>query len=166
MKIQKVLSDSTIRIRPLSVDDLPLTLAWRNHDDSRKWFKNDAVLSWEIHRNWFDAYVLKDTDIVFAVEGIANAELLGQVACYNIDRNLNIAEVGRFLINPQMRGRGAMNKAIQLLFQFCKESLEMKAVYLEVLVSNHRAISLYRKLGFVETSDMSSEDMLKMHRLL
>ncbi len=166
MKMQRVLSDSIIRIRPLAFDDLEQTLAWRNDNDSRKWFKNDAILSWDVHHNWFNNYLQKDTDIVFAVESIANTELLGQVACYNIDVNLKTVEVGRFLMNPQMRSKGYMQKAIQLLLEFCKEYLKIEFVYLEVIASNHRAINLYRKLGFIEDPSSSSNDLLKMNRVL
>jgi RimJ/RimL family protein N-acetyltransferase len=88
------------------------------------------------------------------------------VACYNIDVNSKTAEVGRFLMNPQMRSKGYMHKAIQLLLQFCKDRLKIEYVYLEVITSNHRAINLYRKLGFIEDPSTSSSDILKMNRVI
>lgn len=166
MKIEKVLSDSTVKIRPLEAEDLDKTLIWRNDNDSRKWFKNDIILSWEMHQNWFNNYLSKDTDIVFAIESNTNAKLLGQVACYNINMHLKTAEVGRFLIDPQMRNKGYMHKAIQLLLKFCKEDLMVEFVYLEVLESNCRAINLYRKLGFSEVPSESASPMLKMNLTL
>ena len=86
--------DATLRM--LTAADLPLTLAWRNHPDSRAWFLSTAVLEPRQHELWFEAYQRREDDYVFIVEVDQTAR--AQVALYNISPAG--AEFGRLLVDP------------------------------------------------------------------
>ena len=56
-----------VQLRLLREADLETTAAWRNHDDTRVWFKNSQVITMERHRAWFANYSDKDNDFLFIV---------------------------------------------------------------------------------------------------
>lgn len=149
-------------LRPLQEDDLPITLAWRNHESVRHWFKNSAVISMENHFKWFSRYLWADNDFVLIAS--KNGTPIAQLAVYNVDFERRIAEVGRFIINPELQGRGYMRLACETLLDLCSSQLSLISVYLEVFSNNTQGIGLYRRLGFVE--DSKNENLLRMTKNL
>ncbi len=138
----------TVRLRLLTAADLPMTLAWRNRDEVRCWFKYDAVLTSAQHREWFDRYAEEDGNYVWIVEEAAHGEPVGQVSLYRLDRRKGEAEVGRFIAAPGCEGRGHMKAAILALKRWAFEALSLSRLYLEVFADNLRAITLYERCGF------------------
>lgn len=151
-----------VRLRPLAADDLEVTLAWRNRDDARKWFKTAEVLLPAQHQLWFEKYQCREDDIVFIVE--VEGKSVGQVAVYVIDREKSRAEVGRFLVAPEAAGKGYLFSACRLLLDLCRCELGLKSVYLEVFEANQRAIKIYRDLGFTPAG--SANELVLMEKVL
>lgn len=145
---------SGVRLRPLAAEDLTVTLAWRNRDDARKWFKTDDLISLEQHRGWFERYLLKGDDLVLIVE--ADGVAVGQVAVYDINQEAGTAEVGRFLVAPEAARKGYLFAACSALVDCCQRELRLRRIYLEVFEHNQRAIRIYHAIGFVETSRENS----------
>ncbi len=140
-----------VRLRLLTAEDLPMTLAWRNRDGVRKWFKFDAVLTSTQHREWFNRYVEEDGNYVWIVEEREQGRAVGQVSLYRLDRQRREAEVGRFIAAPGFEGRGYMKAAILTMMRWAFETLAVTRLYLEVFADNVNAVALYRKCGFAET---------------
>lgn len=150
-----------VRLRPLGLDDIETTRAWRNRDDIRRWFKHGGLISAEQQRAWFAAYLERDGDFVWLVEdrdhpGIA----LGQAALYDIDQAAGEAEIGRFIAAPEARGRGYLSAACRGLLQHAFTDLGLERVRLEVFPDNAPALALYRRCGFHETG--GADDLLRM----
>jgi len=137
-----------VRLRLLTAADLPMTLAWRNRDEVRRWFKFNEVLPPLQHRQWFDRYAEEDGNYVWIVEQSANGEPVGQVSLYRLDRRKGEAEVGRFIAAPGCEGRGYMKAAILALKRWAFEALSLTRLHLEVFADNLRAIALYERCGF------------------
>ena len=151
--------DGVVLLRPIAEADLETTLAWRNRDDARIWFKTSDVLSLDQHRGWFRAYLAKSDDLHFIVE--RDGKLVGQAAVYRCRDGR--AEIGRFLVAPEAAGSGAMARACSALLEFCaRPPLSLKSVYLEVFAHNERALDLYRRLGFHESGREGG--LLRMER--
>jgi diamine N-acetyltransferase len=142
-----------IFLRPLTFEDLPMTLAWRNQDSMRIWFINSDTITPEQHREWFNAYQTKNNDFVFIIEErqIYNRSI-GQISLYNIDWERKKAEFGRLMIaDLEMRGKGLAKEATELLVQFAGNKLEIKEIYLDVFENNLPAIAVYQSCGFIKT---------------
>jgi len=145
-KVIDVIDGHKIQLRPLQAEDLVHTLAWRNRDDARIWFKFSAVLAESQHRAWFQMYAGREDDLIWIVW--VGDRRVGQVSAYNIDKIVGEAEVGRFLASPDAIGKGYMYRACSLLIEHCRQYLGLRRIYLEVLPENERALRLYRSLGF------------------
>lgn len=154
--------DDVVRLRLLSEKDLETTMACRNQDDVRVWFKSTQVITLDQHKAWFAHYLKKDDDFVFVVE--ADGKTVGQAAVYGIDREAGTAEVGRFMVTQEARGRGYLGRACAELLRFCAGQLRLKSVFLEVKEDNARAISMYLRNGFTE--EERAGGMIRMIRPL
>lgn len=161
-KAIEAVSGEALHLKPLVHEDLPYTLAWRNRDEARVWFKHSEPVTEAQHQGWFESYLHRGDDMVWVVW--AKGRRVGQVAAYDIDHASGNAEVGRFLAAPEAMGRGYMQRACTLLLDYCRERLNLRRVYLEVLPGNERAIRLYKGLGFVVEREDGA--MLFMERFL
>lgn len=141
---------SKVHLRLLAEDDLEMTLAWRNRDDVRRWFKQSELVRLDNHRAWFMQHQLVDDAFMFVVENNETHVPVGQVSIYAIDREIGEAEVGRFIAAPGVSGKGFIRDAISALVAFAFGELQLQRVYLEVLAENGRAIRLYESLGFIK----------------
>jgi diamine N-acetyltransferase len=142
--------NGTVRLRLAEAGDLPMTLAWRNREDARVWFKTSAMLAWETHLAWFERYLERDDDFLFIVE--AGGRPVGQASAYGIDWATKEAEIGRFLAAPEAAGKGYIAAACAELLRFCAAPFGLRYLFLEVLENNQRAIRIYRRNGFAEES--------------
>ncbi len=149
-------------LRPIEASDLAATLAWRNRDEARVWFKTSSPISTEQHQAWFDKYLQRDDDFVFIVE--YEQKPVGQAAVYGIDWEQRIGEVGRFLVAPDAAGKGYIKHACAQLINLCHEQLGLSEVFLEVFEKNARAISVYLANGFSE--DRRYDGLIRMTRKL
>lgn len=149
-------------LRPLAADDLPLTLAWRNRDDIRRWFVHSDQITWEQHHAWFQRYEQRDNDFLFVIEETARlGQPIGQVSLYQIDWTRRIAEYGRILIGePAAQGGGYAGEATAVLLAFAFEQWQMREITLEVYGDNERALHVYHHCGF-ESLEMK-DGLLRM----
>ncbi len=147
-----ILEDSQVRLRPLTAEDLPMTLAWRNQDAVRKWFFHSDIISPEQHRAWFESYCERDDDFVFVIEERSTLRVpVGQVSLYHVDQTQRKAEFGRLMIgDPRARGMGLAKAATRLILDFAAHHLCLHEVYLEVYETNAPALAIYRSCGFSE----------------
>ena len=148
-------------LAPLRYEHLALTLAWRNHEDTRNMFRNSQYISEDVHKLWFASYLLNSSDIMFILLDRGNP--VGQLGIYNINHSLKSAEVGRFISSMAIRGSGKMQNAIQSLIAFCDKTLLLIELSLEVKETNHVAIHIYQKTGFRQAGT-SADGFLLMER--
>ena len=93
------LHSQRLRLRLIEATDLPLTLAWRNQHEIRRWFLHSDLLILDSHTTWFHNYLERDDDFLFLIEETARLQKsIGQVGLYRIDWQARTAEYGRLLI--------------------------------------------------------------------
>ena len=148
--------DGTVVLRLMEESDLQTILAWRNRDEARVWFKNSGKIAFEAHLAWYKSYLQKEDDFFFLVE--ANGKPVGQCGIYDIDNGS--AEIGRFLVAPEMAGNGFIGRSCAEIIRFSTGFLNLSYLFLEVMEENARAIRLYEHHGFIEES--RSGDLIRM----
>ncbi len=146
------IENGRVRLRLLEQRDLPLTLAWRNQEQIRKWFFFSDIIAPEQHRAWFDLYRTRNDDFVFVIEDVWSIyRPVGQVAVYGIDWQARRGEFGRLMIGEaDARGKGFANEATRLITSMAFDMLGLNEVYLAVLNDNVSAIKTYLACGFEE----------------
>ncbi|TPO12398.1 GNAT family N-acetyltransferase [Mesorhizobium sp. B1-1-5] len=139
--------------------DLETILAWRNRDEARVWFKSSDKIAFEAHLSWYKRYLQKEDDFFFLIE--ANGRPVGQCGIYDIDHYAGSAEIGRFLVAPDMGGRGYIKRSCAELVRFGIDVLKLPNLFLEVMERNRKAIELYTRCGFAEES--RSNGLIRMN---
>lgn len=130
-----------LNFRPLEQEDLPFLLEVRN--ECRGFLHDDRAFSLAECQAWFrDA---RPDFLMIEKDG----ERIGYIRLARPDDAHDSIEVGMDL-HPKFRGLGLASRAYELLWPWLKEHRQASRVCLEVLSHNERAMSLYRKLGFVE----------------
>lgn len=153
MKHDYALAFDNIYLSPLTCETSENYRRLRNHPDIRKWFRSKDEITETQQKRWFEKYLNDPRDVMFAIFRESD-EFIGANAIYNIDGN-GLAEYGRILIDPELRGKGFGYKATCAAIQIARDQMNLRQLVLEVYADNERAISLYRKCGFIETGLVS-----------
>jgi len=121
-----------------------MVLAWRNHQDIRKWMSNKNEITLKEHLKYIDSLSTKNDRIYFLVKELDS--YLGVIDFTSIKEN-EFAEFGVYA-KPNLIGIGStlMNRIIDYAFNI----LKLKNLIANVYVNNEKAINLYKKFNFIE----------------
>lgn len=152
------------RLRPLTRDDLPRTLEWRNDPLVR----NPALgyrfpVTHEMESDWYDS-VLNDqsrTRAVFAVEDIQDNLLVGITQLNRIDWHSGVAYFGIVIGDRGRQNKGLARDAMKSLFCYGFRTLNLRKLCLEVPSFNDRALRLYDRFGFVREGILKQQIYLE-----
>ncbi|GGE71748.1 GNAT family N-acetyltransferase [Priestia taiwanensis] len=147
--IRHIVENSEIRLREIEVEDLEFIRQLRNHDDIRKYFINQAIITEEQQRKWFLSYEQSTTDIMFVIEEKNNDNRrVGTLALCNVDMGRNFGELGRGMIGKEGRGNNYYKKAMTMLCHYGIQVLGMKTLYGEILEFNAVPLKVVPTIGF------------------
>jgi diamine N-acetyltransferase len=137
---------------PFDEAALPLVRAWINDEEVRYGTGTESPVSdWE-HRRWYESVMEDPAQRIFLIAQSKENETkaVGALGLRGINWRSRHAEYWIYLGDRLARGKGLADEASRLLLQFAFATLGLHRVFLQVNVTNHSAISLYRRLGFVE----------------
>jgi RimJ/RimL family protein N-acetyltransferase len=126
--------------------------AWVNDEEVRRGTGTEGPVSdWE-HRRWYESIMDDPAQRIFLIaQGRGNeANAVGALGLRGINWRSRHAEYWIYLGDRLARGKGLAEEASRLLLRFAFDTLGLHRVFLQVNVNNQPAISLYRRLGFVE----------------
>lgn len=131
-------------------------------DYIRKWV-NDYEITKNLSNVFLYPHSITDTEnfLEFMLKGSPNTrgfviahknteEYIGQLDLLKIDWINRNASIGITIGTKENLGKGYGTEAIQILQEFAFNKLNLNKLELEVREFNHRAISCYKKCGFVE----------------
>lgn len=147
----KKISDPSVGIylRPITLQDTDLIVAWRNSEGVRKHFIYQAPFTREGHENWIRNMVETGKVIQMIICNMSDDMPLGSVYVRDIDRQHSKAEYGMFVGEESARGRGVGTAAAKLMLDYCFREEKLHRVYMRVFAANERSIRSCEKAGFV-----------------
>lgn len=133
------------KLRLMTVDDLPMVLAWRNAEDVRKNMYTSHVISPSEHSSWWESRS-KDPRVrllVFEIE----SQAVGVVIFTKYTGKGGLATWAFYSGDRSRRGIGSMMELAALLYAF--DDLGLRKLDCEVLEFNRPVINFHIKHGFM-----------------
>jgi UDP-4-amino-4,6-dideoxy-N-acetyl-beta-L-altrosamine N-acetyltransferase len=148
ISMSEVLSGDRVTLRRMRTDDASLVVRWRNRPEVLSQMFNSVPPTLVSHERWFEAMQSRGDRHEFIIIERRQGDPIGTVGLSSIDSVNGRAEYGGLIGEPAARGRGYAYEASSLLLDYAFKTIELNRVYLNVLATNARALSLYERLGF------------------
>jgi len=98
--------------------------------------------------NWFESISISPDKMYFAIENEKN-QFLGIIRNDEWDKINQSIRTGIDLV-PEFRGKGLAYKTYLIFIEYLFNNVNINRIWLEVIDFNKHAISLYKKIGFIE----------------
>ncbi|MCB2219436.1 MAG: GNAT family N-acetyltransferase [Bacteroidetes bacterium] len=147
-----------IKLRSLTIEDLPKTLEWHNREDIQDFYSGHPFpVSKEMEEAWYEQ-ILKSNypTTVFGIEENSNMELVGITVLKNIQNINRVAEFAIYIGAENYKGKGLSIDATKETLRFAFYKLGLNRIFLKVLANNETAIKLYKKVGYKEEGVLRS----------
>ncbi len=170
---QLFIEGELIKLRPISEDDFPLIVKWRNNENVKKNFIYREKFNLEGQKKWKETMIDTGKVIQFIICEKDNDERpVGSVYLRDINMEKGSAEYGVFIGEDDAQGKGYGNEAAILMTEFAQNVMALKQLILRVFTYNVSAIKSYENAGFeridflpsVECSDGYKGDMILMKK--
>lgn len=139
-----------VSIRPLELADLKFLHKWRN---DKEIFDNLGggyfPKSYSEMSEWMPSIVRNTVEQQRFLILFENNEV-GFISLTNINHKNGTSELGLYLGEKNYLGKGIAKKALNILIDYAKNTLNLRKISLNVLDDNDAAIHLYKKVNFVE----------------
>ena len=139
------MSDSLIKLEPLTKEDLELVRNWRNDPKIQKYMEYRQTITPEQQVVWFETQK-KEESHYFIIE--VNKKKIGLANIKNIDKGQRIGESGVFVYEDDLLNSLTPYAIVLKLLDFGFNNLNLIKIYCHILKSNPRAIRFNKSLGF------------------
>lgn len=145
-----MLKGKLVGLRAIEDTDLAQLLKWRNQPEFRLFFREYRELNSENQQQWFERYVMKDTNtIMFAIVELVSEELIGACGlCYidwvnrNADFSIYIGKNNLYIDDI------FAIEAAQLMEKYGFEELNLHRLWAEIYSIDEVKLNFFNKLGF------------------
>lgn len=144
-----MLVGTRVLLGPLARDDSAQMFEWINDRSQVVLSAPYRPVSQVTHEHWFETIQQRPDVSIFAIRTITDNTLIGSCQLHSISTVHRRAELQIRIGEVDYQRKGLGSEALQLLLGFGFHDLNLERVQLHVLPGNHRAITLYEKLGFV-----------------
>jgi len=124
----------------LSDDDVTFYYRLRNDDRTYHWFFSGRKFSLEEVKEWLGDQV---DDVIYVAEEAGRP--VGSCSVHNVNLNSRTGELGRIMIEPEMRNQGLASKMVALLINECSKT-SLVYVYANVKRVNGAMCRVFEKL--------------------
>lgn len=135
-----------VQLRPASVEDLELLLAWRSHPALYAHFtEQKKPIEWAEHMNWWNNRRSRE-DWIICIREDNQWRGVGSVYVSSLDSAE--PEIGLYVGEVTLWGRGVASKALALALDWARAQGYARA-QAKILDTNAGSIRLFERAGFV-----------------
>lgn len=116
------------------------------------------------HREWIQSILENENETLIVAE--KDGQVVGWIVFESTQNRKRLSHTGSFgmLIRNDYRGNGIGKLLLQALLEWAEKNPVVEKVSLGVFSTNHRAISLYKKMGFIEEGRKINEFKINDHQ--
>jgi len=152
-----MLTGKNIKLVHLEKEDLPRARVWVNDTFLLSRILRVLPVTEADQEKWYEDIIQNPSKIVFAVKTSKDGQHIGNTGLYHIDWLHRRAEFWILIGEQNFWGKGIGTEVVSMMQRYAFESLNLNRLYLHVGLDNQGAITLYKKLNFVQ------EGLLKEH---
>lgn len=142
--------EGTLIIRAIRKCDLPEISKWGVHKDPLFEGYNYSTLTEHQLYLWYLSKKNNPRSRYFAIYD--GDQMVGYIGMKQISRRRRDSLLG-LVMDPDETGKGYGYRAMRDFLEYYFNTLKMRSMHLDVNAFNKRALSLYKKLGFVEKGE-------------
>lgn len=147
-------------LRPITREDTPLIVKWRNSGAVRENFIFRETFTEEMHNHWLDTKVASGEVVQYIIVDKSDQKPVGSVYFRDISEKNRSAEYGIFIGEDSARGKGLGKEAIRLFTDFGFDTLGLHRISMRVLDRNEASIKVNESLGFVREGVFRDMELL------
>ena len=135
-----------VLLRPVQESDHHLIHRWMNHPEVWRYMDYELPFSLADVREDLERSRREGQPFTIVVED----RPVGRIGLNQFRRRDRICSLYMFIGEPEFWGRGFARDAVMTLLAFAFDRLDLHQVELWTLADNDRAVSMYRRCGFME----------------
>ena len=147
----KWLIDANLIARPISFEDTPDIVRWRNQPEVKRYFIYQKPFTIESHNEWMKNSVITGKVKQFIVETMPNQLSIGSVYLRDINMAERTAEYGVFIGEKTAIHHGYGTKMVKWITEYAKEELHLNYIIGRIYADNIASLSAAKRAGFKET---------------
>ena len=155
-----LLEGRRVLLRPITREDTPLIVKWRNSGAVRENFIFRETFTEEMHNHWLDTKVASGEVVQYIIVDKSDQKPVGSVYFRDISEKNRSAEYGIFIGEDSARGKGLGKEAIRLFTDFGFDTLGLHRISMRVLDRNEASIKVNESLGFVREGVFRDMELL------
>ena len=136
-----------INFTEMTLDEKKMVLSWRNHPEIKKWMYNSDDISLENHLVYIESLNNYTDKLYFLVKQDNN--YIGVIDFTNINKDTKSSEFGLYT-NIDLKGVG--KTLLNSICEYGFNHLSMQKLIAEAFAKNEKAINLYKRFNFKETT--------------
>ena len=142
-------TNSKIYLITLPKSELSKVLIWKNDVNlARLLVASEQPVSIENVKIWYESTTADPNQVLLGIYNFVNKSLIGIARLMFIDYQHKTAEIGLYLGDESIRGRGFGKSSVNELIQHAFLGMGLERLYLRVLDSNKAAQRCYLSCGF------------------
>lgn len=145
---EKILVGEKVILRPITLEDTPLIVKWRNTGSVRKNFIFRETFTEEMHNRWMRTKVASGEVVQYIIIDKSEGKPVGSVYYRDVDAKNSSAEYGIFIGEESARGKGLGSETAKLFVKFGFDCLKLHRISLRLLSGNAQAEKSYENAGF------------------
>ena len=149
-----------VRLRPLERKHLPKCVEWLNDPEVTENLTLSEPVSLEGEQRWYDSQLRDDSSRIYAIETL-QGEHIGNIGLHDINTHDRKAELGIFIGEKRLWGKGYGTEAVELALKLAFEGMNLNKVYLRTFMRNERAQKCYEKVGFLKEGILRQDSFKK-----
>ncbi len=107
--------------------------------------------------NWIIAHNNKKNEVLYLIETVEDSKVIGHVGLYDIDFRVRKAEFAILISGENNQGKGYGSLCTKFMIDYAFNELNIRKITLSLLSENVRALSLYKKYGFVQEGLLTND---------
>lgn len=135
-----------VNLRPLRLEDSAQVLNWRNSDAVAAHMYTEHKIEPDEHQRWLKGALALEDRCYWIIE--ADDLPVGLASIAKIDTIARRCDLGHYLADPAVRGKGVGACVEYLILQQVFEVRKLNKLWCEVLIENERAWRLHMEFGF------------------